>query len=91
MAHELIFYGITIFIFLLISAFFSAAETAMTSVSRARIYQLAMDGNKAAQMVSKLKRDKESMIGTVLLGYNAVNIAASVLATNISIKYFGNG
>lgn len=87
MTNELIFYGLGILLLLLISAFFSAAETAMTAVSRARIYQLVIDGNRRAQIVSKLKRNKESMIGTVLLGYNAVNIAASVLATSLSIKY----
>ena len=91
MPHELLLYGLTILLFLLISAFFSAAETAMTAISRARIYQLVMEGNKPAQLVSKLRRHKESMIGTVLLGYNMVNIAASVLATSLSIKYFGNG
>lgn len=91
MDHELIFYGLTIFLFLLISAFFAAAETALTAVSRARIYQLVMDGNKRAQIVSRLRKEKESMIGTVLLGYNAVNIAASVLATSLSIKFLGDG
>lgn len=90
MYEELLFYGLTILLFLLISAFFSAAETAMTAISRARIYQLVMDGNKRAQTVSKLRREKESMISTVLLGNNAVNIAASALATTLSIKLFGN-
>lgn len=91
MDHELIFYSLTIFLFLLISAFFAAAETALTAVSRARIYQLVMDGDKRAQIVSRLRKEKESMIGTVLLGFNAVNIAASVLATSVSIKLFGDG
>jgi len=91
MDDELIFYGLTILLFLLISAFFAAAETALTAVSRARIYQLVMGGNKRAQKVSNLRKEKESMIGTVLLGYNAVNIAASVIATSLSIKLFGDG
>jgi len=90
MTDELIFYGLTILTLLLISAFFSAAETAMTAVSRARIYQLVMDGNKRAQIVSKLRRHKESMIGTVLLGNNAVNIAASAIATTLTIQLFGS-
>jgi len=89
--NELLFYGIVILVFLLISAFFSAAETALTAVSRARIYQLVIDGNRRAQIVTKLRREKESLIGTVLLGYNAVNIAASVIATSLSIKLFGDG
>ncbi len=82
-------YGTIIFLCLLFSAFFSAAETAMTAVSRARIYQLVMDGNKAAQVVTKLRRQKDALIGTVLLGYNAVNIAACSLATSVSLSYFG--
>ena len=91
MDDEIIFYGLTIFLFLLISAFFAAAETALTAVSRARIYQLVMSGNTRARTVSNLRKQKEAMIGTVLLGYNAVNIAASVLATSLSIKLFGDG
>jgi|CXWL01.1.fsa_nt_gi Mg2+/Co2+ transporter CorB len=90
MDHELVFYSLIIFLFLLISAFFSAAETALTAVSRARIYQLVMDGNKRAQIVSRLRKDKESMIGTVLLGNNAVNIAASAIATTLSVRLFGD-
>ena len=90
MDNELVFYSLIIFLFLLISAFFSAAETALTAVSRARIYQLVMDGNKRAQIVSRLRKDKESMIGTVLLGNNAVNIAASAIATTLSVRLFGD-
>ncbi len=90
MDNELIFYSLVIFLFLLTSAFFSAAETALTAVSRARIYQLVMDGNKRAQIVSRLRKEKESMIGTVLLGNNAVNIAASAIATTLSVRLFGD-
>ncbi|MEK6747379.1 MAG: HlyC/CorC family transporter [Pseudomonadota bacterium] len=90
MYNEIIFYGLTIFLFLLISALFSAAETALTAVSRARIYQLVMDGNKRAQIVSRLRKNKESMIGTVLLCNNAVNIAASAIATTLSVRLFGD-
>ena len=90
MTQELIYYGLVLFALLVVSAYFSAAETSMTAVSRARIYQLVMDDNKAAKIVSKLRREKESMIGTVLLGYNAVNIAASVIATSVCIRYFGS-
>ncbi len=90
MDNELLFYGLTILLFLLISAFFSAAETALTAISRARIYQLVMDGNKAAQIVTRLRRNKESLIGTVLLGNTAVNVAASALATSFVITLFGS-
>lgn len=90
MDPALVFPLLTILLFLLISAFFSAAETALTAVSRARLYQLVMEGNKRAVLVSKLRREKESMIGTILLGNNAVNIAASALATSLSIEFFGS-
>ncbi len=88
--YELLYYGLTIAFFLLLSAFFSASETALTAVSRARIYQLVVDGNKRARIVSRLRRNKESLIGTILLGNNAVNIAASALATSVSIQLFGS-
>lgn len=88
--NEAILYGLIIFIFLLISAFFSAAETALTAISRARIFQLVMDGNRRAQIASNLRRHKESLIGGILLGNNAVNIAASAIATSFAIKVFGN-
>lgn len=89
--QELVVYGLTIFLFLLISAFFSSAETALTAISRARIYQLVLDGNKRAKTVHKLREKKESLIGAILIGNNAVNIAASALATSLSIRLFGDG
>lgn len=91
MDSELLYYVLTITLCLLISAFFSASETALTAISRARIYQLVMNGNKAAQIVSKLRREKESMISAILLGNNAVNIAASAIATAVAIHFFGDG
>lgn len=90
MDSELLYHVLTIALFLLISAFFSASETALTAISRARIYQLVMNGNKAAKTVSKLRREKESMIGAILIGNNAVNIAASAIATALSIQLFGD-
>ncbi|MDX1975292.1 MAG: CNNM domain-containing protein [Rickettsiales bacterium] len=86
---EAIYYGLAVCILLLISAFFSASETALTAVNRARIYQLVMDGNRRAQIVSRLRREKESLIGAVLLGNNAVNTAASTLATSFAISLTG--
>lgn len=82
--------GAIVLVFLFISAFFSAAETALTAVSRARIYQLVKEGNRRAETVSKLRKNKESLIGAVLLGNNVVNIAASAIATSLSIQLFGN-
>jgi Mg2+/Co2+ transporter CorB len=72
-----------VFGLLAISAVFSAAETAMTGASRARMHQLERDGDAAAARVNKLLNDQETMIGSVLLGNNLINILASALATQV--------
>jgi Mg2+/Co2+ transporter CorB len=72
-----------VFGLLAISAVFSAAETAMTGASRARMHQLDRDGDRAARRVNKLLNDQETMIGSVLLGNNLINILASALATQV--------
>ncbi|MEZ5670184.1 MAG: HlyC/CorC family transporter [Alphaproteobacteria bacterium] len=80
---------IAIFVLLVLSAFFSASETAMTAASRARMHRLAQQGSKAARAVNELLARKERMIGAVLLGNNLVNILASALATSVLIGAFG--
>lgn len=87
---DAIYYGIAIVVLLLISAFFSASETALTAVSRARIYQLVVEGSKRASIVSRLRREKESLIGAILLGNNAVNTAAASIATSFTISIAGD-
>ncbi|MGJ8648898.1 MAG: HlyC/CorC family transporter [Opitutaceae bacterium] len=72
-----------------ISAFFSGSETGLTSVSSAKIHSLKMTGNRKAIIVSKLREDKERLIGAILLGNNVVNIAASAIGTALALEYFG--
>jgi Mg2+/Co2+ transporter CorB len=72
-----------VFGLLALSAFFSAAETALTGASRARMHQLERDGDRAARRVNTLISDQETMIGSVLLGNNLINILASSLATEV--------
>jgi Mg2+/Co2+ transporter CorB len=72
-----------IFGLLALSAIFSAAETSMTGASRARMHQLERDGDRAARRVNRLLSDQETMIGSVLLGNNLINILASALATQV--------
>ena len=79
-----------IFGLILISAFFSAAETGLTSLSRAKIHKLRMEGNKRAILVSALRQDKDRLIGSVLLGNNTVNNLATAISTSILIKFFGD-
>lgn len=70
------------------SAFFSSAETALTAASDARMRQLASKGNRRALLVEKLRADREGLIGTILIGNNAVNVIASALATSVAISLF---
>ena len=66
---------------LALSGVFSAAETALTGASRARMHQLEKDGDKAAKRVNGLLDRQELMIGSVLLGNNLLNILSSALIT----------
>ena len=76
---------------LAVSALFSAAETAMTGASRGRMHQLERDGDRAARRVNKLIADQETMIGSVLLGNNLINILASALVTEVLTKAIPGG
>jgi Mg2+/Co2+ transporter CorB len=75
---------------ILLNAFFSAAETALTGASRARMATLERDGDKAAMRVNALNEDRERMIGAVLLGANVVQIAASAIAASIFVGLYGD-
>ncbi|MFN3610098.1 MAG: HlyC/CorC family transporter [Hyphomonas sp.] len=84
-------YVVAIVILLMISAFFSGSETALTAASRARMHALERDGDKRARTVNKLIANRENFIGAILLGNNVVNILASVLATTMFTALFGQG
>lgn len=74
---------------LLMSAFFSGSETALTAVSRSTLHRLAAKGERGAERALKLTEDSEKLIGAVLLGNNLVNILAAALATQLFTKLFG--
>lgn len=78
-----------IFLLLLMSAFFSGSETALTATSRARIHELARRGSRRAAAVQSLIARRERLIGALLLGNNIVNISASALATSLLLGLFG--
>jgi Mg2+/Co2+ transporter CorB len=84
--------GITlgaIFGLLLVSAFFSGSETALTAASRAKMHALEEGGSKRARTVNRLLQIRERFIGAILLGNNLANIAASALATSLFLNLFG--
>ena len=70
------------------SAFFSGSETALMAVDRWRIRHMARK-RRRARLVEKTLKEPEKLIGTILLGNNLVNVAASALATSIAISLAG--
>ncbi len=90
MAISLFFAGLAIICLLLLSAFFSGAETALTAASAVRLHNKEKQGDRRAAIINKVRRKKDRMIGALLLGNNLVNILASALATSVLIKIFGD-
>lgn len=80
-----------ILLFLLIlSAFFSSAETALTTVNRIKMRTLADEGSKRAKRVIAITSDSGNMLSAILIGNNVVNLSASSLATTLAIRIFGS-
>ncbi|HEY1309935.1 MAG TPA: HlyC/CorC family transporter [Pseudolabrys sp.] len=81
---------VIVLICLLLSAFFAGSETALTASSRASMMRLEKQGNRRAGIVNRLLTQRERLLGALLFGNNAVNIAASVLATDVLLTWFGH-
>ena len=81
---------ISLFLLLLLSGFFSSAETALTTVNKVRIRTLCEEGNKRAKTTQKILDNYSKVLSTILIGNNIVNITASSLATTFAIKLWGN-
>ena len=75
---------------LFLSAFFSSAETALTTVNKLRIRTLTEEGNKRAVTVTYLLEHRSKMLSAILIANNVVNISASALATSLAIRLWGN-
>lgn len=75
---------------IILSAFFSGSETALTAASRARMLTLEQQGDKRAGLVQRLIEKRDRLIGALLIGNNLVNILASSLATSILLSLFGD-
>ena len=74
---------------LLLAAYLSAAETAITGASRQRMHRLAQQGNTRATMVNELLDRKDETVSAVLLGNNVVNIFSASLTTAVLTALFG--
>lgn len=75
---------------IIFSAMFSASETAMMAVNRYRLKHKADSGHRAARLVLRLLEQPDRLLGTILIGNNITNLAASSLATIIGLKLYGN-
>jgi Mg2+/Co2+ transporter CorB len=80
---------VIVLVCLLLSAFFAGSETALTASSRASMTRLEKQGNRRAGIVNRLLEQRERLLGALLFGNNAVNIAASALATGVLLAWFG--
>jgi putative hemolysin len=81
---------IILIILLLLSSFFSASETALMSLSKIKVRHMAKENVKGSELLMRLIKNPSKILGAILIGNNIVNIAASALATSLSIKYFGS-
>ena len=84
MAFELTILIICLFL----SGFFSSSETALFSISKVKALHIAKDGSKTGRLILKMKEDSHTLLTTILIGNNLVNIGASALATSLAILYF---
>src|SRR5574344_625495 len=76
-------------VLIVLSAFFSASETALTSCSKLRLKKLAKNGNERANKVLKLIDSYDENLSTILIGTNIVNIAAASISAAVCTAYFG--
>ena len=81
---------IVLIILLFGSAFFSSAETSLTTVNKIKMRSLAEEGNKKAKMVIKITDDSSRMLSAILIGNNIVNLSASALTTTIAYNLGGS-
>jgi putative hemolysin len=74
---------------LILSACFSASETALFSFRKTKLAMLVKNQNKTALLIQKTLSEPDKLLGTILIGNNAVNTSASVLGTTLAIVLFG--
>lgn len=76
---------ISLLVLVILSGFFSSAETALTTVSRVKMRTLEEEGNKRAARVNKILENYSKMLSAILIGNNVVNLSASALATTLAM------
>jgi len=84
-----VFWILILVVLVAFSAFFSASEIALFSLTRVRIRRMIKQGVPGATAIEKIKQNPRRLITTILIGNNVVNISASAIATGFAISYFG--
>ncbi|PKK98104.1 MAG: HlyC/CorC family transporter [Tenericutes bacterium HGW-Tenericutes-2] len=90
MDNEVIWQIVVLAILILFSSFFSATETAFSSLNQIKIKHLAQNGHHGAKRTLNLSENFDRVLTTILIGNNIVNIGAASLATVIFVRYWGN-
>ncbi|MBF0369399.1 MAG: HlyC/CorC family transporter [Magnetococcales bacterium] len=78
-----------LFVMLILSGFFSGSETAMTSITMARVESLVQQNKRGSASLLRLKSNTDRMLIAILIGNNLVNIGASAMATVLATEHFG--
>jgi len=81
---------ISLVVLILLSAFFSSAETALMTVNKIRLRSLVENGDRRAERVLRITEDSGKLLSAILIGNNIVNISASSIATILATKIWGN-
>ena len=76
---------------IMMSAYFSATETAFSSLNRIRIKNMAEDGNKRAALVLSMSENYDRLLSTILIGNNIVNITATTIGAVLFTNLLGSG
>ncbi len=81
---------ISLFVLIVLSAFFSSSETGMMTLNRYRLRHLVKKEHKGARRAAELLRRPDRLIGVILIGNNLVNISAASIATVICVRLYGD-
>ncbi|MFI3206013.1 MAG: hemolysin family protein [Clostridia bacterium] len=88
--EQTVWFIVSLVILVALSAFFSATETAFSSINRARLKNMAQDGDKKAKLAYKLSEKYDELLSTILIGNNIVNIATATIATLLCVQFWQN-
>ncbi len=79
-----------LFVLVVLSGFFSSAETSLFSISKTKAIHLAKEGGATYKLIRRMKEDPHTLLTTILIGNNLVNVAAAALATSLAMTSFPN-